>query len=393
MASQTNDQYAAVVLLDKWYHKYSHQIIEISGVVGTGIWEVLQEFIDDRFDPREIMYLSYNQRQVIDLASKGYHSYYINGIIYNYERIVDLNTLPVINPHSDGNIKYEWRKSVKKKIDPKYRLMVVFDSTLLSREILNDLASFELPIILVRDPMLLPAPDSHTFLHDPNIILREIHPDYGRNPVIHFAHKIIMGEPLIPGSYDTVSIVPRKQMNLYNLRSSDMNISLTEDSRNMVNSIYRERILRRKDSTNCVGERIIIMDDLFNERLVYDDNKRIKVYLRKGVVGTIRKINRHVPITKYVRIDFRPEFYDDDFLEIYMDRHYLNGIETKSRQIIPDEYCRAEYAYALTPQLARLSHWDKITLMLDANDLTPEMQTRMIYTAITRAKRSATIII
>ena len=69
----TNDMYNAQSKLNRWYKKYSHQIIEISGVIGTGTWEVVQAFIDDiGFDPREIMYLSYDQKQVIELASKRY---------------------------------------------------------------------------------------------------------------------------------------------------------------------------------------------------------------------------------------------------------------------------------------------------------------------------------
>ena len=32
------------------------------------------------------------------------------GIIYKYTRIVDFNSLPVVNPNSDGTLRYEWKK-------------------------------------------------------------------------------------------------------------------------------------------------------------------------------------------------------------------------------------------------------------------------------------------
>ena len=393
MSTQTNDQYAAVVLLEKWYRKYSHQFIEISGVVGTGIWEVIQDFVDELLDPREVMYLSYDQHQVLGPADKGFHSYYLNGIIYKYDRVVNFDSLPVINPHANGILDYHWIKSVRKKVDAKYRLMVVFDSILLNRQTINDLGTFGLPVILVRDPMLPPAPDSHTFLHEPNIVLREVHPVYARSPIVHFAHKILNGDKLIPGSYDTVSIVPKKQMNLYNLKSADMIVTITEDSRAATNSVYRERVMHRKDTTNVVGERIIVMETMYGERLVNPDNKRVKVYLSAGSVGTISKINRHAAITKYVPMNFKPEFYHEEFEELYLDRHYLNGVETNSRQVVPDEILKAQYAYALTPQLARYGHWDKTTVLIDPSDYPPEIQKAMIYTAITRAQKSATIVI
>ena len=394
MSILTNDQYVSISKLKKWYNKYNHQVIEISAVVGTGVWDLIQKFIDEEeFDPREVMYLSYNQKQVLELAAKKYHAYYINGIIYNYTRIVDFNTIPVINPNSKL-LDYEWKKDVKNKIDKRYKLMIVFDSVLLNESTLNDLCSFGIPIILLRDPMLLPAPDSYTYLRDPNIILREPHPDYIRNPIIYFAHKIIMGDKIIPGSYDNVTVVPRRQMNLYNLKSSDMNITLNDNLRHNINQIYREKILKRKDTINVINERMIITKDMYAHKLVNQDEKKIKIYLRKGMVGFISKIYHHAEITRFVPIEFRPEFYFESFDDLVLDRYNLNGIQYNSRQMIPDEYVQMEYAYALTPSLARLSHWDKVTMVLDPNlEIDEEIQKRLIYTSITRAKKSLTIVV
>lgn len=390
----TNDQYFGLSRLDRWYRKYNHQFIEISGVVGTGAWDLVQRFISDQeFDGREVMYLSYDQKQILELAAKRYHAYYINGIIYNYTRIVDFDSLPVVNSKSSGVIEYEWKKDVRKKIDPRYKLIVVFDSILLSHQTLLDLATFGIPVILIRDPMLLPAPDTYTFMTDPNIVLREVHPTYARNPIIYFAHKVLMGEPFKPGNYDNVSVVPKKQMNLYNLKSSDMNITITEKLREQTNRIYREKILKRRDSINVVGERMIVTNNMYAHRIVNHDEKKIKVYLTRGTVGTIAKINHHTNMTKYVPIDFKTEFYFEPFTELVLDRHFLNHIEAPSKQIVPDEVVQMEYAYALSVPMARVGHWDKITLILDQNELDDsELQTRLLYTAISKARRSLTII-
>ena len=121
---------------------------------------------------------------------------------------------------------------------------------LLNVETVTDLASFGLPIILIRDPMLLPVPDTYTFLRDANIILREAHPDLSRNPLVYFAHKVLNNEKWKIGTYDNVSIVPRKQMNLYNLRSSEMIITLSDVLSDQVNRLYRERILKKQNIIN-----------------------------------------------------------------------------------------------------------------------------------------------
>lgn len=390
----TNDQYDALSKLEKWYRKYNHQIIEISGVIGTGVWDIIQKFIsNEEFDMREVMYLSYNQKQVLELAAKRYHAYYINGIIYKYTRILDFDSLPVINQNSN-QIEYEWKKDVRKKIDSRYKLIVVFDSMLLNEETIRDLATFGLPIILIRDPMLTPAPDTYTFLKDPNIVIREPHPEYLKDPIVYFAHRVLNEEKFKPGNYDRVSIVPRKQMNLYNLKSSDMTIAISDSLRDQINQIYRDKILKQKSYINIAGERVIIMNNMYGHKLVNPDEKKIKLYLTKGMVGYISRINKHALNTKYVPMEFRPEFYYDIFDDLVVDRHYLNGINLPSKQIIPDEILKVEYAYALTPTLARLSHWDKLTLVIDPNEeADEELQIRLLYTAITRAKRSLTIIL
>ena len=390
----TNDQYLALSKLQKWHRKYQDQFIEVSGVIGTGIWDLVQEFIEHtNLDPREVMYLSYDQRQVLDLAFKQYHAYYIDSIIYNYTRIVDFNTLPVIN-YLSREVKYTWKKEVRKKVDEKYKLMVVFDSTLLNYSTIRDLSSFGVPVILIRDPMLLPAPDTYTFLRDPNIELYDIHDEYLKSPIVYFAHKVLNREQISPGNYDTVSVIPTRQVNLYNLRSSDMNITISDELKDEINSLYRKKILKRKDIINIPGERVIVASTLYNNKLTNSDNKKVKVFLTKGTVGVLTKVNKHVVGTKYIGVDFLPDFYHEAFTDLMMDRHYLNKIDQPSQQLIPDEIIKFDYAYALTAAMSRVSHWDKVTIVVDHNEeYSSELQQRLLYTAITRANRSLTIII
>ena len=390
----TEDQYFAVSTLEKWYNKAKHQVIEVSGVEGTGTYETIKMFIDKiGFDPREIMYLSFDQKQVIEMASHRYHCYYIYSIIYKYIRIVDFNTIPILNP-SSTEIKDQWVKKVRKHIDPRYRIIVVFDAVLMNRELLQDLMTFDLPIILLTDPMAIPAPDSYTFSHESNIVLRQLNPDLARNPITYFANKALRGGKLEPGNYDTVSIVPKKNMNLYNLKSADMIITMSQDVADNINNVYRHRIKRFKGNINGPGERVIVMNNMYNHKLVNKDEKRIKVSLSKGTVCYISKCNRHSPSTRYVPIELKTEFYYEPFQDLIMDRNYLNGVDTPSRQLIPDEVVLLKYAYALPVDLTRCDHWDKVTLIIDNNDqLDPSIQYRFIYNAMIRAHQSMTVIV
>ena len=381
----TNDQYVGLAKLQKWWRKYTHQIIEVSGTIGTGVNELIQSFIElIQLDPREVIYLSYNQREVLDLAFNKLHSYYINNILYSYSRIVDFDSIPVINP-SSKELVYQWKKKLKTKLDSKYKLMIVSDSTLLSLTTIKDLASFGLPIILLRDPLLLPSYDTHTFLLEANINLQEQSSKYNRDPLVYIANRVINHLPIAEGNYDALTIINRKRLNLYNLKSSDMILTLSDALSDTINASYREKILNRKNTINILGERLILDETLYGRKIINQDNTKVKVYLTKGSVGNITRINKHASNTKYVSMDFKLDIYHEPFSDIALDRHHLNGIEAKSYQLKPDEVAKFSYAYALSTPKARFSNWDKVVLILDkANDSL--LETSLIYTAITRAK-------
>jgi ATP-dependent exoDNAse (exonuclease V) alpha subunit len=243
--------------------------------------------------------------------------------------------------------------------------------------------------------MIIPAGDTYTFMREANVVLEEPHEVYLRNPIVFFAHKILNRERLKYGNYDTVNVVSRRQMNLYNLRSCDMNLTVSEALRDEINLIYRERILKRKDSVNVVGERVICAETAYGQRITNPDNKKVKVYLTKGSVGTLTKVNKHVATTKYVPCEFKLEFYHEPFTELVLERHYLNKmVDVKSTQLIPDEINKFDYAYALTTTQARYSHWDKVTMIIDENDEEiPELQQRLLYSGITAARKGLTLVI
>ena len=272
--------------------------------------------------------------------------------------------------------------------------MIVYDSLLLNHKTLNDLASFGLPIILIRDPMLLPASDSCLFVKEPNIILEEINPYLGRYPIVYFANKILNNEKIIIGNYDTVSIINKKQLNLYNLQSSDMTLTLSNRIRNEINNIYREKILKNNLTINNIGEKLIVSENMYNHKIIDSNEKKLKIFLTKGLVGNIGKIYKHSPNTRFVPMEFIPDCYHESFTELILDRYLLNNINLNSHQVIPDEIFKCEYAYALTPILARNNYWNKVLLLIDNDEeFDEELLKRFIYTAVTRSKKILTIVI
>jgi len=271
-------------------------------------------------------------------------------------------------------------------------LIIIKDSSLLTQEDVNCLTIYNIPIILIRDPFLIPIQNSYIHNHIPNIELHESNSELLQNPIIFFINQILNDKKLIIGNYNQLSITSKKDMNIYNLKASDMIITLSNQLRDLINNIYREKILKVSTSKNIIGEKLILTNSLYNEVLSNKNEKRVKIYLHKGLVGNITRCMNHGINTKYLNIDFRPEFYYDVFEDIYIDRFYLNNINSViSKQDIPDYCLNVEYAYSLTPILSRYSYWDKVTLIND--DITDNMFKKiLLYSAMTRAKKLLNII-
>ena len=123
-----------------------------------------------------------------------------------------------------------------------------------------------------------------------------------------------------------------------------MILTMNSTMSNYFNKMFREKVLRAPAGVTLLNERLIVTENLYDHKLVNPDEKNIKIYLSQGVVGFVSKINRHAPGTRYVPITFRPDFYHESFEDLYLDRHYLNGVNTPSRQQLPEDILKTQYA-------------------------------------------------
>lgn len=392
--SLTSDQYNALNVLERWYQKCSHQFIDLAGPIYTGTWDLVQLFLDQvGFDKREVMYITYDQKRALELGYNKYHAYYIYGKLYKYTRHVDFDTIPILNPRSD-HIEFHWTKEVRTHIDSRYRIIVVLDASLMSENELWDLSKWGLPIILLRDPYVIPTADSYMYLRDPNILLDEPSPRYIQHAIYYIADRLIHGHKIEISAYRDSNVIRRKDLRMHNLRSSSMNITLNSETRDAINRAYRDRMYRDRNQFTNLNERVYLSSSHYQECIKNSTESNIRVYLMKGITGYLSKVNRHAAVTRYVGCDFTPDFYHEPFVGLYMDRDYLLRRDSNSRQMIPDDRVLFEYAYALTPQLSRTNHWDYVTVILDDySEYDDKLREMMAYTAITRATKSVTLVI
>lgn len=387
---ETVDQFKAVDLLERWYHKYNHPVIDLVGMVGTGKQQIIEDFIDRiGFEKYQVMYLSHNQADIMNLAEQQYHAYYINGILYDYYKDINFDTLKIINP-SSFEVLFKWKKNRKKKINKNYKLIVVLNAELCSMKDINDLIKFGLPIILVSDPLTVAFEKSYLRQHEPNIFIDMILPSLKKDPIMHFIQKILNQEVLPYGNFKSINILKKKDSNIYNFKFSDIIITEHENSAQAINDLYRKKIL--KNNTNILknGERLIIAEDSHTS-IVNDVEEKIEFFLDRGVTGTVEFVDAHISNRKYIDITFKPDFYDESIPELCVDRFYLNNFKNRSIQFACGNIYKFNYAYAIPVQISQYGRWNDLTIIEEPYD-DFNYHRRVLYTSITRAKKSITII-
>lgn len=383
----TNDQYYALNKLIKWYEKYNHQVIHISGSIGTGLDEVINDFLTyEDFKKYEILYLSNDQTEVLSLAAKQNHAYCLNEFMYDWYKDVDLSSLAVINPKAN-KVSYVWKKRRNKHINKAYRIIIIPSASIVSLDELNDLCKYHLPIILISDKNEFMESDSCVRLHEPNILLRDVTDSKQKDPITYFANRILNDEVLPYGNFKTISILPKKESNKFNFKFSD--IILCESNKDDLNALYRERILKHKTIITYTNEKLYLTEDT-HQFVQNESENKIKVYLNKGMVGNVIKINKHTPFTRYVNMIFKPDFYDDTF-ELILDRSLFYDVNKSTRQLNPFESFKFNYGYALNIEDALRSHWNDITIYDDIFE-DYNYHKKFLYTAIRRSTNSIVLL-
>lgn len=389
----TTDQYSALPKLSRWFESRHRQMISISSPIGTMGWEFLQYFLEyQQIQPNEVMYLSMDQKMVMELACDQLHAYYLNRVLYSYDEMVDLDSVPFMGKNYDGHIRTTWKRMRNKHISEGYKLIVVLDASLLSYEMIRDICKFNRKVLLLYDPFMVSPVNSYCEKSKPDVSLEMVHPSMERNPFVVMAYKVLGGNPVRPGEYGGIHVIPSKSMNLSNLRSNEMNLTISKEMADRINVLYRDKIMKGSTDLTHVGERLIVSQTLHDHAISSRIEPRLCFYFVNGMVGEITKINRHVARTKYVPFEFTPEWGDQPFTGMSLDRNFLNHVDYPSRQIIPKSIAKMSYAYGLSILEGRVHHWDTTTLISEGYDGSM-LHNRMMYTAIANTRKRMTIVV
>ena len=381
-------------------------VTTIGGYAGTGktylIGEIRKE-IKRQFPKMAIAFCTFTGKASSVLATKleninviGHNDYVgtIHRLIYKPKTKYDHKL--------KAHVIIGW--GLKNTDDIPYDLIIIDEASMVSKEIYNDLRSFNVPVIAVGDHGQLGPVSKNPFnlMEKPEHILTEIHRQAQNSPIIKLS-QIARNEGVIPYnsifSYNPAVLkVPwdsptcKQIWNSLKFNQDIMCICGFNMTRNYINRMIRKK-LKYKKVQPYPGERIVC---LRNNR---------DIGIMNGQTGTVYFLMPEKYKNTY-RITFQLDG-SDDFVEAFTDGRTFDQVTytiftEKERERKLNGYAMRnelggvnlfDYGYCISVHKSQGSEWDRIVLFEQRNKYQDDNQyARWLYTAITRAKTKLLII-
>ena len=383
----TKQQEDAIKKTVAWYKNSTTEIFKICGYAGVGKSSIIRYMAGDlNIAEDKVAYITFTAKASLVLRRKGIPANTIHSTIYRRSVVYD----------TEGNPKVVWQ--LQPYLD--FELFVIDEVSMVSRELLNDILSFGIPIITIGDPAQLPPVNGkNDFIDHPDVMLTEIHRQAKDDPIIRIATKIRQGETITKtDAAANVGIFTRNIEPEY-LSKVGMVIVGTHKLRTGLNNTIRKHL--GYDSPYFgAGEKVIFKMNNKNSAIVYDD---MDVPICNGMIGYMRNDydpvnngmqwikNDYLGVTKqieYAKVDVRPEFAADKYYEnIRID---LETLQTDNHKpvtgTVKDNINILNRGYAITGHSSQGSQWESVCVYDDFL-FDEELNRRYLYTAVTRAEK------
>ena len=284
-----------------------------------------------------------------------------------------------------------------------YKVVIVDEISMVPKELMSKLISYDIYIIGLGDPFQLPPveknEDNHLLDH-PHIFLDEIMRQATESEIIQLTMKIRNGEPIPYFKGKEIQVIPKEELSTGMLMWADQILVATNNTRVAINNKMRD-LLGRGDKPED-GDKVICC------RNYWDKISDQEMSLINGTIGTIKNsYSSFSVIPSFLtteRIPKRIETLSADFIgdsgenygSLRMDKQmilkgektldwkteYKIGKHIKYWSLIPLEFA---YAYAITCHKAQGSEWDKVLVIEENFPFDKEEHARWLYTACTRA--------
>lgn len=360
----TEEQNYALKSVAKWFLEdfpNGKQWFYLGGYAGTGK-TTIAKYIAETLN-KKIVYGAFTGKAASVLRKKGCHgASTIHSMIY----------IPELD--SNGNVINFRLNSASSVCN--CDMVIIDEVSMVGETIAMDLLSFGKPVLVLGDPAQLPPVKDAAYFtkKEPDFMLKEVHRQALNNPIIELSMKIRRGENIGVGVYGgKVEVKLRRDVLDQEIIDAEQIIVGMNKTRRDINGVYRD--LTGKKGAIVSGERLVCLKNnnkkkflngtLWNvEKVVkeYQNSRRIKIISEDGFVSGMAYVHNS---------SFDPFIPEDKFMWKY------------------DPF---DYGYALTAHKCQGSQFSSV-LIFDESFVFREHKNKWMYTAITRAEDTATILV
>lgn len=373
-------QDAALKQVARWLAAGEQQVFRLFGYAGTGK-TTLARHLAAHVDG-DVLFGAFTGKAALVLRSKGCRgASTIHSMIYSLD---DENFgQPRFVRDPDSPLKDA-------------ELVVIDECSMVDADLGTDLLSYGTKVLVLGDPAQLPPVKGAGYFTgaDPDLMLTEIHRQARDNPIIAMATAVREGERLERGSYGRNRVIGRGSIGGGDVLSADQILVGLNRTRMLYNARVRE-LRGIAATTPQPGERLVCLRNdrakgLLNgglwsvEEILEPD--RPKRGARRGRVAAPSPANA-------ICLKLAPEDFAGrrDPVDVKVHPYFFEGREAELEWQERRTYDEFTYGYCLTVHKAQGSQWDNV-VVFDESGAFGQDRSRHLYTAITRAAETLTVV-
>ena len=394
LSTQQQEAFDAV---KAWTKDPDQQVFRLFGYAGTGKTTIAKEFA--KTVGGKVLYAAFTGKAVVVLQLKGcYPARTIHKLIYQpkdkcMERLEELEMALLEaereepqDPQLVAELKAEMLEESDRVKNPSFSvnpeselhdaaLLIIDEVSMVGKPMAKDLLSFDKKILCLGDPAQLPPVGSAGFFTatKPDFLLTEIHRQAEGSPILHLADLARRRQDLPVGESGDSRVVPKGELSLGEVAAFDQVIVGTNRARRDLNRQIRQH-LGRKSHLPEVGDKLISLKNNYERGLL------------NGSQWTVQAVEHVDDDRIWMQVK------GDGFSQVVTAfTHYFEGREREIRPWDMKLHEHFDFGYAITCHKAQGSQWDNI-LVIDESRCFRSDSAKWLYTAITRAAKSVTIV-
>lgn len=385
-----------------WFNSESRKknepVFPILGISGSGKSTLISFIISEiNLKDEEVRFVAFTGMASLVLVRKGLSACTIHRLIYDSYEVYDKITK-----------KKKIAFKLKDKLDEKIKLIVVDEGSMVSENMMNELISFHIPIIMLGDYFQLQpiGGQINRFMFNTNYTrLSEPMRQALDNPIVWMANELRNGIRPKYGSYDgKVNVYSKRDFPEECLTDTDQILAGKNNTCDYINKIVRIKYNHIKSRYPVVGDRLICLKNNWEKCI---SENLLDTFLVNGLLGTVKGI-QFIDSNQTYSLDFQPIFMNNTyFTNLLSDTLVFDDINCKDENYIADTFPQVfirrqkiylsgmqinkfSYGYCVTVYKMQGSQERKITYIDEV--LNRNTYFNHFYTAITRAEEYCDII-